>query len=871
MSVQAPIRRLLFISPCILLLLLWTAFTPGAGLQAEVFVEDFSSLLHCDAAHTTAWWDTNSGTLRLPPYAMQIVGALPLGEDQNARDLVLAGDHAYVAVEDGGFYVADINDPSAPRWVASLSFPFGMGLDVDGDLACVAGLDRLVFIDITHPEAPWMRGALTGLREATAVALCGDVAYVASGNAGLLCVDFSDPDAPAIIGQVDTPGYASALALYGDWAYVADGFFGIAVIDVSDPASPVRVSEIPTSVEPNHVRIAGDLAFVADVSGELLVYALTDPAAPVLIGSCALPGQAQDVAVDGRHAYATVGDDTHRAIFRIDVSDPAAPVLEEGIPLPGFPVAVRLAGEHAFVAGLWDGLFALRIADSVAPAVVNLMPEVDSVHGFRVEGRLGYALCELGGQRVLCTLSLADPEQPAILGHCAFPGYPLDMAVSPPWAYVCTFDGLAVVDVGDPAQPQVIGTLALPGTSTCAEPFGEYLFMGYVDAGTGFRTIDVRDPEHPVLVSAVPLDRPVRSFCRSGDYLIFPNWEDGQLRNGDRQSDIAVYDISDPVHPVAAGAFTIENAYVDWLCADGNLLYASFWSFLNQFGNGVVIYDITDPAHPAFLGRYEGGEGMGQCVPAGNLVFLAGGSRIDMLDVSDPTAPRLLHSLATPYEILWLQRAGDHLFAMSAYQGLLSVRVLDRSADASQNLAQSLVLPAAEKTISHVRMEAEATPAAAWEFSADAGAHWQALPRPGDWLVLEHPGNEPLWRATLLYTEIGEPPVVDELRLEWISDATASLPAAPAAFALHAPAPNPFNPATTLRFDLPAACAVKLEIVDVSGRCMRVLVDELLPAGRHEAVWDGRDARGRALASGVYSCRLRAGAFEQARTLVLLK
>ncbi len=70
--------------------------------------------------------------------------------------------------------------------------------------------------------------------------------------------------------------------------------------------------------------------------------------------------------------------------------------------------------------------------------------------------------------------------------------------------------------------------------------------------------------------------------------------------------------------------------------------------------------------------------------------------------------------------------------------------------------------------------------------------------------------------------------------------------------------PNPFNPRTTIPFDLPAGGRVRLRVYDAAGRCVRTLRDADLPRGRHEAVWDGRDARGRAVASGSYFARLTA-------------
>ena len=71
--------------------------------------------------------------------------------------------------------------------------------------------------------------------------------------------------------------------------------------------------------------------------------------------------------------------------------------------------------------------------------------------------------------------------------------------------------------------------------------------------------------------------------------------------------------------------------------------------------------------------------------------------------------------------------------------------------------------------------------------------------------------------------------------------------------------PNPFNPTTTLRFDLSMADGVRLEVYDVAGRLVRTLVNADLPAGTHSAVWDGKDVRGAGAASGSYVARLSAG------------
>ena len=71
--------------------------------------------------------------------------------------------------------------------------------------------------------------------------------------------------------------------------------------------------------------------------------------------------------------------------------------------------------------------------------------------------------------------------------------------------------------------------------------------------------------------------------------------------------------------------------------------------------------------------------------------------------------------------------------------------------------------------------------------------------------------------------------------------------------------PNPFNPQTTLRFEIPREGHARLEIFDAKGRWVTVLKDELLPAGEHEVVWDGRDDAGRPVTSGAYYSRLVCG------------
>ena len=83
--------------------------------------------------------------------------------------------------------------------------------------------------------------------------------------------------------------------------------------------------------------------------------------------------------------------------------------------------------------------------------------------------------------------------------------------------------------------------------------------------------------------------------------------------------------------------------------------------------------------------------------------------------------------------------------------------------------------------------------------------------------------------------------------------------------------PNPFNPTTTISFSLQGSTNVILTVHDVRGRLVCTLASGKFPAGNHRVNWNGKDYRGRALASGIYFSRLVGGGTIVSRKLVLLK
>jgi len=101
----------------------------------------------------------------------------------------------------------------------------------------------------------------------------------------------------------------------------------------------------------------------------------------------------------------------------------------------------------------------------------------------------------------------------------------------------------------------------------------------------------------------------------------------------------------------------------------------------------------------------------------------------------------------------------------------------------------------------------------------------------------------------------------------------------PREFSLSQNSPNPFNPSTTLRYDLPQQVEIKLMIFDMLGRHVRTLVEQRQQAGRYAVTWDGRNEQGQNVASGVFLYQLRVanpikggtGNFVQTRRMALIR
>lgn len=192
-------------------------------------------------------------------------------------DLVLSGDHAYVADGTTGVQILDVRNPSRPERLGSFALPgWAHGVSLAGKYAYVTEaqprqppppetnvmpgqLDRgrLNVIDISEAGNPKRVASYETSWPAVSVAISGDYAYLADGLAGLQVIDLADPANPQRIGGLKTVWAARRVAVSGRYACVVAGY-GFEVIDIDDSTNPQRKGWYDRSGWANDAAMSGN-------------------------------------------------------------------------------------------------------------------------------------------------------------------------------------------------------------------------------------------------------------------------------------------------------------------------------------------------------------------------------------------------------------------------------------------------------------------------------------------------------------------------------------------------------------------------------------------------------------------------------------
>jgi hypothetical protein len=836
----------------------------------------------------------------------------------SAYGVAISGDCACVADAMSGLFLIDISDPTSPSSAGSYNTS-GNALDVaiSGDYAYVAdGTSGLQVINISDPTSPSLAGSYDTPGSAYGVAISGDYAYVADYTSGLQVIDIADPIGPSIVGSYDTPQGTERIAIAGDYAYIANAWNGLWVIDISDPTNPLPAGSYSTHDEVHSVAISGDYTFMAVGRDGLQVIDISDPTNPSLAGSCDTPGFAFGVAISGDYAYVA---DYEYGLQVMDISDPTSPSIAGSCDTPGLAQYVSISGDYAYVADSYDGgLQVIDISDPTDPSLAGSYDTPGYAHSVAVSGDYAY----VADGYYLLVLDISDPTSPSLAGSCSASGNAFaEVAFSGDYAYVaCREYGLQVIDISDPTNPSLAGSCDTPGSAYGVAVAGDYAYV--TDYSYGLQAIWILQR---LVITAD--NRAQSTEINSLDYDIgltrLVSAQTDSIRwevsaNGGTDWQEVLPDASWNIVTVPGNDFrwrsthvyshpfvnpTCSNLVIDWMSTFA--IVDSITDISNDQGRQVSIswtrsgYDYA--GSPTLITEYAIYRRIDHDLTCSRQS--ASGDDNEMLGGRE--GDENVQSLAYP--------PGDW-----DYITTVPANCEDTYAAVVPTLADSTITEGMYYTTYFVRART-ASPAVCFDSYPDSGYSVDNLaptvPQGFSVAYNSGGGTDLAWdvcededfqyfriyrsesedfepSSETLVHMTAETNWLDTIEEGWRyhyritavdfsgneSDAASAgtvtgddTPALPQAFALYQNAPNPFNPATTIRFDLPVRSPVKLAVYNVKGELIRVLLDREIEAGPREIRWNGRDSIGRAVASGIYFYRLDAPAFRESRKMILIR
>ncbi len=673
----------------------------------------------------------------------------------------------------------------------------------------------LVVLDVSNPGNPVRVGIGIVPPACDDMEILGDYLYCYCQTL-VQVVDVSEPSSPKLEGSFEAVG--SLLDIDNDRLYIKNSLAssGLQVYDLADPTAPALLG---TSVSPLGEEFAVQDGYVVSSygssNGGVKIFDATNPTSPVLAGSLAMVEGAQDVDVTWPYAYAVNhAPASSRGLYVIDISNPALPSQVAFQASGPFPVddfeEIVINGNHAYVGG---GTAPLGVFDISTPAAPVRLPSVVVCEGsfdqrIEVSGRLAV----MGS---LCVMDCSNPSFPIPLANYeAVPGGN-DLALAPThFVLPLGGAGLALVNRDDTQDRSFFQDDPDAYNSVDVAVRDDYAYITSSSFVFGFGLVivfDISDPASPTPVGDVGILGFLEQITLGLNHAYVSSF-----------NRLISIDISDPTAPVVAGEITINPVFYDFAVAEPYLYVATY-------NDGLKIFDVSNPAAPTPVGAgipevAFSGEPIRIAVSGGHAFVVVTGPNVGVrvVDVTNPLLPAIVGNFAfapstTGYSEV---TARDSFFYFSA-NGIL--RAIDASDPTNPIEGGNILLG----DVSGINVDPP------FIYLLGLGGHI---------LTLE---------TDFVATDVG---------------AGARSP-----FVLGQNHPNPFNPSTSISFQLPSPSRALLEIFDVRGSLVRTLADETMSAGPHQVEWNGRDDGGGIVGSGVYFYRLTAGGHSQAKKMVILK
>jgi len=663
-------------------------------------------------------------------------------------------------------------------------------------------------------------------------------------------VDASVPSEPAFQGYLPwSTSQPSAVVASGTRVYVTDSTAGLTIVDVTDLYAPKILKKLATpNATPTDLAVEGSTGYLAEYAQGLKTVNLTDPLNPVIVGGVDTPGGAVALAASGGRVY--VIDDVS-GLQVIDVSSPSSPVIIGSTALMGSPVDVEVSGSTVYVAGM-DGVQVIDVSNPTSPITIAALPGLQTTD-ITLIGTWAYLA---GGPAGILQVDISQPSSPVLTAALPMDGAVGKLQSSGPMIFATNLFGAQGYQEFDTSYPLPVPTNSISirgGLTTIISGS-----LGYLSDGQGLQIVDVSDPESPALLGTFNQPGYCEDLAVSGNTVYLTT----------RDLGLQILDASDPINPVVVGSIQDSLAIpVVGIKVQGNLAYVCW--------NGLKILDISNPEAPEIVGSLSTIAAFNVTV-SGTWAYATFGHNIAVIDVSNPASPHIVATKLLPSRAEDIAVLGTVLYVSTESSG---IQIIDASnpslpvivgtlplAGSGTNhqlsMADNFLYAATASTptgIAVLDVTNPLSPLVVANIDVDANSVFVS----GDHLYFSGSAYSSGTWGTKFY--------VGPTHCLTASTGSPTDDRQPQSL-LGIASPNPvLGRYTKIHFSLARSERVRLEIVDLSGRTVRTLLDELIGPGERTKVWDGRNESGQPVPAGVYFYRLLTPEFRASNKLVWVR
>ncbi len=712
------------------------------------------------------------------------------------------------------------------------NWPFGYSYSIssneESDLVFVGSGGGVFVTDVSDPENPVILSEVRArsLVDKSYYDAATQRLYLAAYFSGVEIWDLSDLYNPVFLSRCPTEPYPrGGIYASGDYVFAATVGYGLRVIDTSDPLIPYEVTSISTGSNVWYMKVSGDYAYLVDSVTGLSVVDISDPLNPTIEAS--YPGATGDIFINGNYAYfAKYG----YGLKIYDITDPLNAFEVGGCAVTGYPYRVAVYDDHAFISGNECGLVAINIADPENPYLVS--SNASNYKNIATVGGYIYITSDSDG---FISFDITNPASMQIVGGYGMPGYTTDMAVSGDYVYLGS-NGFRVLDVSDHSNPVEVGYSDVSGGCVAVANTHVIYSPKSMGAPNPVNIMNVDDPTNPYREGYITCPAMTYDLAVKEDLAFVACWWDG----------MRIIDFSNPSSPYLAdhvlgwtnGAIPgVDYCFVQAIDVQGDYAYViDYGPFQDDDTFGLYIIDISDPANSFVITRFTDFSSHGWDIDVeGDYAYIAdsyGG--MEVIDISDPNSP-----ITISYTGLGDSAQGIHVEGEYAYIAnyiLGGVQVI------------ALWDPYSPINVGYYKRSG------CFALNVDAEDNFIYI---ADGLA-----GMQVYKNLLIQVNADDETVISPKMQSWNY-------------------PNPFNPTTTISFNLTTEITEDTElcIYNLKGQKVKDLSPSLCHAEpvevrretNYSVVWDGRADNGKPVSSGVYFYKIKSGGESISRKMLLLK